>query len=325
MPGQARAHAKKPAKTASKDGGQTLQIEGRAVAVTKLEKVFFPATGFTKGQAIDYYIRAAPFLLPHLKNRPVTLKRYPDGISGKFFYEKDAPKYTPPWVKTFPVPRRAGGPAIDYILVNDLATLVWCANIATLEFHPFLHRAPAIASPTEIVFDLDPGEGSTLLKCAEVAFVLREVLDELGLRSFPKVSGSKGIQVYAPLNTPASYGETRAFARALAQLLERQHHDLIVSEMAKTARKNKIFIDWSQNADFKTTIGVYSMRAKRQTPFISMPVTWEELDRALSGNDAGMLDFQPGAAIERLEKLGDLFAPVRKLKQRLPVRDALRI
>ncbi len=318
MPARTRAPGRKTPNTAPKDGGQTLRIQGQAVNVTKLEKVFFPATGFTKGQAIDYYIRAAPFLLPHLKDRPVTLKRYPDGISGKFFYEKDAPAYTPPWVKTFPVPRRSGGPAIDYILVNDLATLVWCANIATLEFHPFLHRAPAIESPTEIVFDLDPGEGSTLLNCAEVAFVLREILDELGLKSFPKVSGSKGIQVYAPLNTPASYAQTRAFARTLAQLLERQHRNLIVSEMAKAARKNKIFIDWSQNADFKTTAGVYSLRAKRQTPFISMPVTWEELDRALSGNDSDMLYFQPAQAIERLDKLGDLFAPVREMKQRLP-------
>lgn len=315
MPGQRRSRTTKPGK---KDRGQTLDIQGRAVTVTNLDKVFFPAAGFTKGQMIDYYIRASRFMLPHLKDRPITLKRYPDGIAGEFFYEKDAPGYTPEWVARFPVPRRAGGADICYILINDLATLVWCANIATIEFHTFLHRAPGIGTPTEVVFDLDPGEGSTVLKCIEVGFILRELLDELGLKSFPKMSGSKGIQVYVPLNTPATYDVTQTFARTIAQLLERQHYGLIVSEMAKIARKQKVFIDWSQNADFKTTVCVYSMRAKRQTPFISVPVTWDELDRALTENDTSSLYFQPEAALERLEKTGDLFAPVLTLKQKLP-------
>ena len=297
---------------------QELEIQGRTLTVTNLDKVFYPVAGFTKGQLIDYYIRVSEYMLPHLKDRPVTLKRYPDGVEDKFFYEKNAPGYTPEWVKTFPVPRRSGESNINYILVNDLPTLVWCANIATIEFHTFLHRVPKIDQPREIVFDLDPGEGSSVLKCAEVAFILREVLDELKLKSFPKVSGSKGIQIYVPLNTPATYDATGAFARTLAQLLERQHPKLIISEMAKHVRKNKVFIDWSQNADFKTTVAVYSMRAKSQQPFISVPVSWEELEKALADKDSSGLYFQPEPALERLKRVGDLFAPVLKLKQRLP-------
>lgn len=321
----------KPKPKKKKDGEQTLDVEGRQLTITNVEKMFFPVAGFTKGQVIDYYIRASKYILPHLRERPVTLKRYPDGIEGEFFYEKDAPGYKPEWVQTFPVPRRAGGTPIRYILVNDLPTLVWCANIATIEFHPFLHRAPQIGTPVEIVFDLDPGEGSSVLKCAEVAFILREVLDELKLKSFPKMSGSKGIQIYVPLNpsprehghktkdaVPCSYDMTLEFARSMAQLLERQHPKLIVSEMAKEARKKKVFIDWSQNSDFKTTVGVYSMRAKRTTPFISVPVTWDELDKALADNDTSSLYFQPGAALERFEKVGDLFEPVLNLKQAVP-------
>jgi bifunctional non-homologous end joining protein LigD len=297
---------------------QELEVQGRTLTVTNLDKVFYPAAGFTKGQLIDYYIRVSEYMLPHLKDRPVTLKRYPDGVEGGFFYEKNAPRYTPEWVKTFPVPRRSGESNINYIMVNDLATLVWCANIATIEFHTFLHRVPAIDRPTEIVFDLDPGEGSSVLKCAEVAFILREVLDELKLKSFPKVSGSKGIQIYVPLNTAATYDATGAFARTLAQLLERRHPKLIISEMAKDVRKNKVFIDWSQNADFKTTAAVYSMRAKSQHPFISAPVSWEELEKALADKESAGLYFQPEAALERLKRVGDLFAPLLKLKQRLP-------
>lgn len=299
-------------------GKQEVEIEGKRLALKNLEKVFYPAAGFTKGQLLDYYVRVSKYLLPHLKDRPVTLKRYPDGVGGDFFYEKNAPGYTPKWVRTFPVPRRAGGPDINYILVNDLATLVWCANVATIEFHPFLHRSPHIDNPTEIVFDLDPGEGASLLDCIEVAFILRQTLDRLKLKSFPKVSGSKGIQIYVPLNTSATYDLTQPFARTLARLLERQHPKLIVSEMSKAERRGKVFIDWSQNADFKTTIGVYSMRAKRQHPYVSSPVSWEELRAALSNHASSTLYFSPEAALERCEQLGDLFAPALKLKQRLP-------
>ena len=174
---------------------QDVEIEGRKITVSNLEKVLYPA-GFTKGQVIDYYIRVSRFLLPHLKDRPVTLKRYPDGINAQHFYEKDAPKFTPAWVKTFPVPRRGGGTDIRYILINDLPTLVWCANLANLEVHPFLHHVPAIDSPTQVVFDLDPGEGVDVLACAEVAFLLKDVLERMKLKSFAKVSGSKGMKRY---------------------------------------------------------------------------------------------------------------------------------
>ncbi len=297
---------------------QTVRIGERDLPVSNLDKVLFPVTKFTKAQLIDYYVRVSRWLLPHLHDRPVTLKRYPDGVTGEFFYEKNAPRFTPAWVKTFPVPRRAGGQPIRYVLINDLETLVWAANLATIEFHPFLHRAPRLDRPTSVVFDLDPGPGADVLTCARVAFLLRDALEKFGLQSFAKVSGSKGIQVYAPLNSAATYDATRPFAKALAQALEREHTDMVVSEMAKHLRAGKVFIDWSQNSDFKTTVGVYSLRAKRQTPFASMPVSWDELRAALDAKDARALCYQPDAAIERLEKIGDLFAPVLKLKQRLP-------
>ncbi|HEX4667594.1 MAG TPA: non-homologous end-joining DNA ligase [Chthoniobacterales bacterium] len=282
--------------------------------VSNPDKVLYPAAKFTKADVVDYYLRVAPFLLPHFQDRPVTLKRYPDGVHGEAFYEKDAPAYAPEWVNSFPVPRREGGPDINYILINDVATLAWCANISALELHPFLHRVPRIEVPSHVVFDLDPGEGADLRNCIKVAFLLREVLRKLRLKSFPKVSGSKGLQLYVPLNTATNYEATQAFARTVAQLLEREHGDLVVSEMSKNLRHEKIFIDWSQNASHKTTVGVYSLRAKRERPFISMPVAWDELKKERVDD----LYFEPEEALKRLAKRGDLFAPVLKVKQKLP-------
>jgi bifunctional non-homologous end joining protein LigD len=297
---------------------ETLNIEGREVPVTNLDKVLYPGRRFKKAQMIDYYIRVAPYLLPHLLNKPVTLKRFPDGVTGEAFYEKDLPSFAPEWIKTFPVPRRAGGPKINYILINDLPTLVWCANAATLELHPFLHRAPNIEVPTSVVFDLDPGEGSDVLTCARVAFLLRDILRHLKLVSYAKVSGSKGIQIYVPLNTAATYSVTQPFAQALAELLASQHPKLIVSEMPKEKRQGKVFIDWSQNSDFKTTVGVYSLRAKNMVPFVSMPITWEELKAGLDSKDGKSLYWEAGLALERLEEKGDLFSEVLNLRQSLP-------
>ncbi len=271
-----------PKRTERKAG--TLDIEGRQVPVSNLDKVLYPGRRFTKAQVIDYYIRASRYLLPHFRDRPVTLKRFPDGVTGEAFYEKDIPSFAPDWIPAFPVPRHAGGPDIRYVLINDLPTLVWCANAATLELHPFLHRAPDIDSPTSVVFDLDPGEGSDVLTCAKVAFLLRDVLEQLQLASCAKVSGSKGLQVYVPLNTPVTYSVTQPFARAVAELLSRQHPRLIVSEMPKEKRKGKVFVDWSQNSDYKTTVGVYSLRAARHLPLVSLPVTWEELETALEAH-----------------------------------------
>lgn len=291
-----------------------LEVEGRAVTVSNLDKPMFP-TGFTKGQVIDYYIRIAGHLLPHLIQRPVTLKRYPNGITGKHFYEKDAPAYTPKWVHRFPVPRRSGESDICYILIEDLPTLVWSVNLANLEMHPFLHRVPALDTPTALVFDLDPGEGANILQCGEVAILLKHRLDAANLRSFVKVSGSKGLQVYAPLNRVATYAVTQPYAHQLAQALEREHRSLVVSEMAKELRKGKVFIDWSQNSDFKTTVAPYSLRAKHEMPYVSLPIRWKELADAVKGGRPGRLYFTPEEALARVAGKKDIFAPVRTLQQ----------
>lgn len=294
-----------------------LEVEGRQVPVSNLDKPMFP-TGFTKGQAIDYYIRISGHLLPHLKDRPITLKRYPNGISGKHFYEKDAPDYTPKWVRRFPVPRRSGESDICYILMNDLPTLVWSVNLANLEMHPFLHRVPALETPTAMVFDLDPGEGATILQCGEVALLLKKRLDAAKLRSFVKVSGSKGLQVYTPLNRAVTYAVTQAYAHGLAQALEQEHRNLVVSDMAKELRKGKVFIDWSQNSDFKTTVAPYSLRAKQEQPYVSLPITWKELADALNSGGADRLHFTPEQALVRVSGKKDAFAPVLSLKQEIP-------
>jgi bifunctional non-homologous end joining protein LigD len=295
-----------------------LEIDGHQLQLSNLDKVLYPDNTFTKAQVIDYYIRVSQHLLPHFRDRPVTLKRFPDGVRGEFFYEKDVPRFAPKWINTFPVPRRAGGPDIRYILINDLATLVWCANVASLELHPFLHCAPHIDRPTSVVFDLDPGEGADLLSCIEVAFLLKQVLEEFNLRCWPKVSGSKGIQIYVPLNTPTSYEITQPFARSIADLMAKQHPKLVVAEMAKIERRGKVFIDWSQNSDFKTTIGVYSLRAKLGRPVVSLPVTWDELQNSRRSGGKDKLYWQPDTALDRLHEAGDLFAPVLAVQQQLP-------
>lgn len=296
-----------------------LTIESRALTISNPEKLLFPEVGFSKAMVIDYYARVAPFLLPHLKNRPVTMKRYPDGIHGKLFYEKNAPRYTPEWVKTFPIPRESSGRSvINYILINDTATLVWLANLANLEIHPFLHRVPKTDTPTSVVFDLDPGEHADVLDCAIVAFRLRDYLESLKLQCFAKVSGSRGLHIHVPLNSPATYERTKPFAHSVAEFLEAEHPDLAVSKMSKDERQGKVFIDWSQNAEHKTTVGVYSLRAKREQPFVSFPVNWDELREAVRKKKPEALNFTPAATLERLKKEGDLFANVLKLKQKLP-------
>jgi bifunctional non-homologous end joining protein LigD len=230
---------------------QHVEVEGRPLSLSNLDKALYPGNGFTKAQVIDYYIRIAPWMLAHYGKRPVTMKRFPDGVRGKAFYEKDAPKHAPAWVHTTDVPRQKGGKPIRYVCVDDLPTLIWCANIASLELHPFLHRAGQLDCPASMVFDLDPGEGANLVTSATVAFYLRELLDANGLQCLPKVSGSKGLQLYVPLNTKVSYAQTRSFAQGAAQLLEKRHPQLVVSEMAKNLRNGKVFIDWSQNSDFQ--------------------------------------------------------------------------
>lgn len=294
-----------------------VEVGGEKLKLTNLDKVLYPATGFTKGQVIDYYVRIAPVLLPHLKGRPLTMKRYPGGVDQEFFYEKNAPKHRPEWIKTAPIWSEGNNRDVNYILVNELPTLVWIANLASIELHPSLSLAKNIDCPTMIVFDLDPGPPANMVQCAQVAFWLKDIFDHFGLQSFAKTSGSKGLQIYVPLNTSTSYDETKPFAHALARLLENEHRDLVVSDMKKSLRVGKVLVDWSQNDEHKTTVGVYSLRA-RERPTVSTPVTWDEVEKTLKKKDAGLLVFEANQVLDRVEKMGDLFAPLGTLKQKLP-------
>ena len=295
----------------------TIEVQGKQLKLSNLEKVLYPATGFTKQQVIDYYVRIAPVMVPHLAGRALTRKRYPNGVDEEFFYEKNAPQHRPDGVKTAPIWSEGNRRTVHYILANDLATLVWLANLAAIELHPSLALAKDITCPTMMVFDLDPGPPADIVQCCQVGLWLREIFEHFGLQSFPKTSGSKGLQIYVPLNTLTKYESTKTFARALAQLLEDEHRDLVVSDMKKNLRTGKVFVDWSQNDEHKTTVAVYSLRA-REHPTASTPVTWEEAERALKKKDASLLVFEARQVVTRVEKMGDLFAPVLELKQRLP-------
>jgi bifunctional non-homologous end joining protein LigD len=294
-----------------------VEVGGEKLSLTNLDKVLYPSTGFTKGEVIDYYVRIAPVLLPHLKGRPLTMKRYPGGVDQEYFYEKNAPKHRPDWVETVPIWSEGNNRNVNYILVNELPTLVWIANLASLELHPSLSLGKDINCPTMIVFDLDPGEPANIVQCSQVGIWLRDIFQHFGLQSFAKTSGSKGLQVYVPLHTPTSYDETKPFANALARLLENEHRDLVVSDMKKALRVGKVLVDWSQNDEHKTTIGVYSLRA-RERPTVSTPVTWEEVERTFKKKDPSLIVFDAKQVLERVEKMGDLFEPVLTLKQRLP-------
>ena len=294
-----------------------LIVEGKKLPVSNLKKVLYPKAGFTKGQVIDYYIRIAPVLLPHLKDRPLTMKRYPNGVDGMFFYEKNCPSHRPKWVKTAKVWSEGNQRDMFYCLAQDLPTLVWAANLADLELHTSLARKSNVARPTMMVFDLDPGPPADIVQCCQVGLWLRDLLAEMKLKSFAKTSGSKGLQIYVPLNTPVTFDQTKALARALAEHLEREHPDLVVHRMLKSLRKGKVLVDWSQNDEHKTTVTVYSLRAK-EYPTVSTPVTWEEVEACLKKQDPTRLSFTADAVLGRVEKVGDLFEPVAQLKQKLP-------
>jgi bifunctional non-homologous end joining protein LigD len=306
----------RPAAKPARRTGETLNINGRQVPVSNLNKIFYPSVGFTKAQVIDYYIRISPVLLPHLKDRPLTLKRYPDGVDGGFFYEKRCPPYRPDWVKTAPVWSDRNETEIHYCLANDLPSIVWAANLGDLELHTFLAKAEAVDRPTMMVFDLDPGAPADIIQCAQVGLWLKEKLEELKLQSFPKTSGSKGLQLYVPLNTAVTYDDTKTLSHRLAEELEREHPELILSKMAKELRKGKVFVDWSQNDRHKTTVCAYSLRAKER-PTVSTPVEWDEVKSALKKKDARHLTFLSDEVLKRVEKNGDLFEPLLKLKQKL--------
>jgi bifunctional non-homologous end joining protein LigD len=290
-----------------------VEVEGRLLSLSNLDKVMYPETGFTKGQVIDYYTRVAPALLPHLRDRPLTLKRYPNGVEGGHFYEKQCPSHRPDWVRSEPV--ELSSKTIHFCICDDLPTLVWLANLADLELHPSLSKVPEVERPTLMAFDLDPGQGTGLAECCEVALILRDALGDLGLECFPKTSGSKGIQVYVPLNAAdVDYDHgTKRLSNALARHLESKHPKLIVSSQKKELRKNKVLIDWSQNDEHKTTVSVYSLRA-RERPTVSTPLSWGEVE----AGDPEALVFEADDLLARVEEHGDLFAPVAELDQRLP-------
>ena len=294
-----------------------LVVEGRTLAVSNLDKVLYPKAGFTKGEIIHYYVQIAPVLLPHLKDRPLTMKRYPNGVDAEFFYEKNCPTHRPSWVKTAKVWSEGNQRDMHYCLAQDLPTLVWAANLADIELHTSLSRKSNVARPTMLVFDLDPGAPADIVQCCQVGLWLRQLLEGMKLKSWAKTSGSKGLQVYVPLNTAVTYDQTKELSRALAEYLEREHSDLVVSKMAKALRKGKIFVDWSQNDEHKTTICVYSLRAKEQ-PTVSTPVTWEEVDQTVKKKIGKRLVFRCEQTLVRVEKMGDLFAQVETLKQKLP-------
>jgi bifunctional non-homologous end joining protein LigD len=293
--------------------GKTSRVEvgGRQLEVSNLDKVLWPATGTTKGEMLSYYARIAPVLVPHLAGRAITLKRYPDGVAGTSFFEKNCPSYKPPWIHTV----KMGD--VNYCLVEEQATVVWLANLAAIELHPTLATRPDLGSPTSVVFDLDPGEPADVLVCARVSLLIRDLLAQLHLQAWAKTSGSKGLQLYVPLNSGASYDGSAPFAKAVAQLLEKRHPDLVVSYQQRAARAGKVLIDWSQNTETKTTVSVYSLRA-RPEPTVSTPVSWDELDDALSAGQADRLRFEWKDVLERVERAGDLMAEVLTLEQELP-------
>jgi bifunctional non-homologous end joining protein LigD len=302
-----------------------VEIDGRQLDLSNLDKVLYPEAGFTKAEVIDYYTRIAPVMLPHLAGRPLTLHRFPNGTGAKGFYEKQCPDHRPDWVTTTPVrakgvgrfgERRRDPRDIDFCLVEDRPTLVWLANLACLELHVLLARAPDVERPTAVVFDLDPGAPAGVIESARVALLLRGTLEALGLEALVKTSGSKGLQLYVPLNGPADYDHTKTFARSLARLLEKEHPDLVVSKMKRELRGGKVYVDWQQNENFKTTVCAYSLRA-RAHPTVSTPLRWEEVEAAVDDDESALV-FDAAAALERAERHGDLFAAALELEQDLP-------
>jgi bifunctional non-homologous end joining protein LigD len=293
------------------DGALAVVADGRRLKISNWDKVLYPKTGFTKGDLITFYARIAPVVVPHLRDRALTLKRYPNGVEAPYFYEKQSPSHRPEWIETSLI----GG--IDYTLVQDRPTLIWLANLADIELHTSLALAADAQRPTMLVFDLDPGPPAGLVECCEVGLVLHGLFNQLGLESVIKTSGSKGMQMYVPLNTDVDYGHTKPFARKVAEVLEQRMPQLVVSRMTKRLRPGKVFVDWSQNDDHKTTVSVYSVRAKER-PTVSTPVRWEEAVRCREQGDPELLTFDTEDVIRRVDDLGDLFAPLLSVTQKLP-------
>jgi bifunctional non-homologous end joining protein LigD len=296
-----------------------VEVDGRELSLTNLDKVLYPEAGFTKGEMVDYYAKVAPAMIPHLAGRAVTLRRFPEGVEDldAAFFEKRCPKHRPKWVKTARVEAGPRVGKIDFCVCDSLPTLVWMAQLAAIELHPSLSLSRAPKRPTVLAFDLDPGPPADIVDCCRVGLRLREMFAHFGVESFPKTSGSKGLQIYVPLNGRASYETTKPFAKAIAQLLEKQTPGEVVSKMKKVEREGKVFVDWSQNHQRKTTIAVYSLRA-RERPTVSTPLAWEEVERVAGSGEGSSLVFEAGDVLERVERHGDLFAPVLELEQELP-------
>ncbi|MDQ3573267.1 MAG: non-homologous end-joining DNA ligase [Actinomycetota bacterium] len=291
-----------------------IEVDGREISISNLDKVFWPKSKTTKGETIDYYARIAPTLIPHLADRPLTRVRCPNGVNGQRFFEKRIPTGAPEWVRSEPVGMDRVG-IIDFVVCDERPTLVWLAQMAALELHPSLSKVDAMDCPTTLVFDLDPGPPAGLRECCLVAQRVREMFAGIGLECFAKTSGSKGIQVYVPLNGATTYDQSKPFAQAVAQALERAEPALVVSKMTKSLRVGKVLVDWSQNTRSKTTIAVYSLRA-RERPTISTPITWEEVAAGAEGD--AELAFEAADVLQRIDRDGDLFAPVLELQQELP-------
>jgi bifunctional non-homologous end joining protein LigD len=293
------------------DGALGASIDGRSLKLTNWDKVLFPQTGFTKGDLISYYTRIAETALPHVRDRALTLKRYPNGVESQYFYEKQSPSHRPEWIRT----ERIGD--VDYTIVEERATLTWLGNLADVELHTSLSKATDPDCPTMVMFDLDPGPPADIVACCEVALVLAGLFDRLGLEALAKTSGSKGMQVCVPLNTPTTYAATKPFARRLAELLEQRLPDLVTARMTKQLRPRRVLIDWSQNDAHKTTVTAYSVRA-RERPTVSTPLSWDEVARCREQRDAAVLSFETEDVLARVAAQGDLFAPAASLQQELP-------
>jgi bifunctional non-homologous end joining protein LigD len=288
-----------------------LTVGNRELTVSNLDKVLFPESGFTKGELIEYYVNVGPVMLPHIQDRPLTMKRYPEGVEKKFFYEKHAPSHAPDWVRTVGVPTAEGNDEIEYSVVCDLPTLVWAANLGSIELHVPLwrvgRRRKLPGPPDFIVFDLDPGEGTTIVECCQVAQLIEPLLKKTGLPSRVKTSGSKGLQVYAATKARTTWEKSSHEAHEMAMLLERQHPELVTSNMRKAQRPGKVLIDWSQNHPAKTTVGAYSVRGRAQ-PTVSTPVAWKEVRQCAKSGDPASLVFTTSDVVARIKKKGDIFS-----------------
>ncbi len=294
-----------------------VEMADRRLSLSNLEKDLFPAYGFTKGQILEYFRRIAPFILPHLQGRALTFKRYPEGVDKDFFYEKRCPSHRPPWVKTAEI-LQDDGERMTVCVVDDLETLIWAENLASVELHVPLAGVNTPKTPDSLVFDLDPGDPAGILECARVALILRGLLSRMGLAGYVKTSGMKGLHVYVPLNRmETTFEDTRIFSKAVAQIMQKHYPDLVTARMAKQERAAKVFINWSQNDASKTMVCVYSLRA-REKPVVSFPMEWAELENPAGSGGPESLQITQADALRRVEKKGDLFREVLVREQKLP-------